>query len=120
MNRKDSRKSSVVYSDDIAYIKSIILGSVTENIIKKIILFGSYAHGRPSKNSDIDICVIITDNKNSRTAYLKIALALFDRKITPADLLVYREKDFIFGIQKNENGIESVINSSGKVLYAQE
>jgi hypothetical protein len=51
--------------------------------------------------------------------YLQLALALFNKKIIPADLLVYREKDFIYGIKKNINGIESVIDSSGKVLYVQ-
>ena len=114
------KKSAFTYSDNITHIKSIILGSVPENIIKKIVLFGSYAYGEANKNSDIDLCVIIADKKNSRDAYLKIALALFNYKITPADLLVYREKDFVYGMQKNHKGIESVINSNGKVLYAQE
>jgi predicted nucleotidyltransferase len=114
-----SRKTTVSYLDDIPFIVSTILSSVTNNIIKKIIIFGSYAYEGQSKDSDIDICVIITNNKNSRTVYLNIALALFYNKITPADLLVYREKDFTYGIQKNKNGIESVIDSSGKVLYVQ-
>jgi hypothetical protein len=35
----------------------------------------------------------------------------------PVDLLVYKEKDFVIGINKNERGIESVINTKGKVLY---
>ena len=116
----NSKKKSVLFSHDIVHIKTTILGSVTENIIKKIILFGSYAYGKPNKNSDIDLCVIVADQKNSRDAYFNIALALFNRKITLTDLLVYKEKDFTSGIQKNERGIESVINSSGKVLYAQD
>ena len=117
---KNSGKSVGSFSNDIVHIKSTILGSVTGDIIKKIILFGSYAYGKPNKNSDIDLCVIVTDQKNSRDVYLNIALALFNHKITLTDLLVYREKDFTSGIQKNERGIESIINSSGKVLYAQD
>ena len=117
---KKSGKSAGLLSNDIVHIKAAILGSVTGDIIKKIILFGSYAYGKPNKNSDIDLCVIVADQKNSRDAYLNIALALFNHKITLTDLLVYREKDFASGIQKNGRGIESVINSSGKVLYVQD
>ena len=113
-----SKKTTVPFTDDIMHIKSFILESLSGDIIKKIILFGSHANGKPNKNSDIDLCVIIENKRNSRDAYLKIALALFNNKITSTDLLVYRENDFSTGIKKNEKGIESVINSSGKVLYA--
>ncbi|MDR3019859.1 MAG: nucleotidyltransferase domain-containing protein [Treponema sp.] len=115
---KVSKKKTPSYSSDMAFVISTILESVADNYIKKIILFGSYAYGKPGKNSDIDICIIIADKINSRDIYLKIALALFNKKIISTDLLVYREKDFITGIQKNEKGIESVINSNGRVLYA--
>lgn len=41
-------------------------------LIKKVILFGSYAKGKPHKWSDIDICVISPQFKNawSATGYL--------------------------------------------------
>ena len=116
----DIIKNKKITHDNAAFITSTILGSVAENVIKKIILFGSYANGKPNRNSDIDLCIIIANKRNSRAVYLKIALALFNRKIIPVDLLVYREKDFNIGIRKNERGIESVISSEGKVLYAQE
>ena len=112
-----TEKPTVPFTEDIMHIKSFILESLSGDIIKKIILFGSHAYGMPNKNSDIDLCVIIEDKRNSRDAYLKIALALFNHKITSTDLLVYRENDFSTGIKKNEKGIESVINSSGRVLY---
>jgi hypothetical protein len=48
---------------------------------------------------------------------MKMALALFDNKIMPVDLLVYNENNFLNGIKKNDKGVESVINSRGKVLY---
>jgi predicted nucleotidyltransferase len=101
----------------MAFITSIILDSVDEKAIKKIILFGSYAYGKPRKNSDIDICVIVPNTRKSRRLYLKIAIALFKNKIMPVDLLVYNEKNFNMGIKTNERGIESVINAKGKTLY---
>jgi hypothetical protein len=46
-----------------------------------------------------------------------MAVALFDHNIMPVDLLVYKEKNFVNGIKKNDKGVESVINSRGKTLY---
>jgi predicted nucleotidyltransferase len=111
------KKPSVPFADKISFITSTILESTDKKAIKKIILFGSYAYGKPNKQSDIDICVIVPNRRKSRSVYLKLAMALFEHKITPVDLLVYTEKDFIFGIKKNEQGIESVINAKGRVLY---
>jgi predicted nucleotidyltransferase len=113
------KKSFAPFADKIPFIASIILGSVDKEAIKKIILFGSYAYGKPTKHSDIDICVIVPNRRKSRSIYVKLAMALFKNKIMPVDLLVYKEKDFIVGIKENERGIESVINAEGRVLYGQ-
>ena len=40
--------------------------------IKKIILFGSYAKGNYTENSDIDVCVIAENIENDYLALLKI------------------------------------------------
>ncbi|MBT3169351.1 MAG: nucleotidyltransferase domain-containing protein [Candidatus Cloacimonetes bacterium] len=40
--------------------------------IKKIILFGSYAKGNYTENSDIDVCVIAENVENGYLALLKI------------------------------------------------
>ena len=42
-------------TDDIA--KKIVQNLKSLNPIK-IILFGSYAYGKPTQNSDLDICII--------------------------------------------------------------
>jgi predicted nucleotidyltransferase len=115
--RSSFKKSSVLFAGKIPFITSLIRESVDQGVIKKIYLFGSYAYGEPNEDSDIDLCVIISNRRNDTKAYLKIALALFDHKIMPVDLLVYKEKNFIIGIKKNEQGVESVINAKGKVLY---
>jgi hypothetical protein len=56
---------------------------VDKKAIKKIILFGSYAYGKPHKHSDIAICVIVPNSRKSRSVYLKLAMALFENKIMP-------------------------------------
>jgi predicted nucleotidyltransferase len=90
---------------------------VEPGTIKKIYLFGSYAYGRPTRKSDIDLCVIIGNKLvRSRTNInLKIALSLFDNKIIPADVLVYTEKQFYE--TKNPNGIKNTIRTKGNILY---
>ena len=105
------------FADKIPLIRSLILDSVKPGTIKKIYLFGSYAYGKPTKKSDIDLCVIIGNKLvRSRTDInLKIALSLFDNKIIPADVSVYTEKEFYDII--NPNSVENTIINKGKLLY---
>jgi len=109
------RKCAAPFADKIPFIRSLILDSVKPGTIKKIYLFGSYAYGKPTKKSDIDLCVVIRNNLHDSKAYLKIALSLFDNDIMPVDLLVYREKQF-YDI-KNPKGLKNTILTKGKVLY---
>jgi len=109
------KRAAAPFADKIPFIRSLILDSVKPGTIKKIYLFGSYAYGRPTKKSDIDLCVIIRNNLNKSNVYRKIALSLYDNDIIPADILVYREK-FFYDIQ-NPNGIKNTILTKGIVLY---
>ena len=109
------KRASPPFADKIPFIRSLILDSVEPGTIKKIYLFGSYAYGKPTKRSDIDICVIIGNNLDRSGTYLKIARNLFLNDIIPAEVLVYNEK--IFFNVKNPNGIENTILTKGKVLY---
>jgi predicted nucleotidyltransferase len=111
------KKATAPFANKISFVTSLLLGSVDQGVVKKIYLFGSYAYGEPDEDSDLDLCVIIDNRRNDTKAYLKMALALFDHKIMPVDLLVYKEKNFLNGIKKNDKGVESVINSRGKALY---
>ena len=110
-----NKRSVPQFADKIHFIRSLILNSVEPGSIKKIYLFGSYASGKPTKRSDIDLCVIIRNELNKSDIYQKIALSLFDNDIIPADILVYREKYF-YDI-KNPNGIKNTIITKGKILY---
>ena len=109
------KRAAAPFADKIPFIRSLILDSVKPGTIKKIYLFGSYAYGKPTKRSDLDLCVVIRNNLHKSNAYLKIALSLFDNDIIPVDLLVYREKQF-YDI-KNPNGLKNTILTKGKVLY---
>jgi len=103
------------FVDKIPLIRTLILESVKPGTIKKIYLFGSYAYGKPTEDSDIDLCVIIRNNLDRSKIYLEIARNLFLNDIIPADILVYKEE--IFYDIKNPNGIENTILTKGKILY---
>ena len=122
VRRKNTPKAPTVkkraappFTDKIPFIRSLILDSVKPGTIKKIYLFGSYAYGKPTKKSDIDLCVVIRNNLDRSSTYLKIARNLFLNNIIPAEVLVYNEE--IFYNVKNPNGIENTILTKGKVLY---
>jgi predicted nucleotidyltransferase len=109
------KRAAPPFADKIPLIRSLILDSVKPGTIKKIYLFGSYAYGKPTKKSDVDLCVIIGNNLDRSGTYLKIARNLFLNNIIPAEVLVYNEE--IFYNVKNPNGIENTILAKGKVLY---
>lgn len=111
----DQKQIMPALSKKISFICSLILDSVEPGIIKKIYLFGSYAYGRPNKKSDIDICIIISDNQDDVKTYMRIAHNLYDNDIIPADILLYKENEFI-NFSKTD-GIENLIFTKGKILY---
>ena len=124
VNKSNNAKSPITpkqaglpFSEKMPFIRSLILDSVTPGSIKRIYLFGSYAYGRPTMKSDVDLCIIINDKLlDSKTDIkFKIALSLFDNKIIPADVLVYTEKQF--NDIKNPNGIKKTIQTKGQILY---
>ena len=109
------KRNAVPFTDKIPFIRSLILDSVEPGAVKKIYLFGSYAYGMPTKDSDIDICVVIRNDLNRSDVSKKIALSLFNNDIVPVDLMIYREE--IFYDISNPNGIENTILTKGKILY---
>lgn len=62
---------------------------------KKIFLFGSYAYGQPSNDSDLDICIIIDlDNKRKIDMVRDIRRELSSLFKSPLDILLYEESEF--------------------------
>ena len=109
------KRTALPFADKIPSIRSLILDSVEPGAIKKIYLFGSYAYGKPTSKSDIDLCVVIGNELERADISLKLARSLYDHGIMPVDLMVYKEKNF-FNIT-NPNGIENTIIKNGKLLY---
>jgi predicted nucleotidyltransferase len=102
-----------VFADTLDNIKESILKFVPA---KSIYLFGSYAYGNPTEESDIDIYVVTPDDTNNFSElYAKIVGDLGDKKIFFIDLLLGRETSF--NTRKEKNIFEKTICQKGKLLY---
>lgn len=60
---------------------------------KKIILFGSYVHGEPSEDSDLDFLVVEKELKSRRMEMVRLRDVLSPLRI-PVDVLVISEKTY--------------------------
>jgi len=81
---------------------------------KKIILFGTYAYGEPSPESDVDLLIIVNANKPTWELSAKISL-LLDHAF-PFDIIVKTTQEIEDRLSIGDFFIEDIINK-GKVLY---
>lgn len=91
--------------------------------VNKVILFGSYAKGTHSNESDIDLLVVTNDNfvfesfAQKMEVKLKIANALISlRKRADIDLIVHTKPMFDQFLKLN-GSFKKEIMSSGAVIY---
>ncbi len=82
----------------------------------KIILFGSYAYGKPHEESDVDLLVIMrTRNAIDQSIRIKTAF----KRLFSLDLIVRTPWQIERGL-KDDNWFLREIIAKGKVLYEQE
>ncbi|GBU20521.1 hypothetical protein R80B4_00399 [Fibrobacteres bacterium R8-0-B4] len=86
-------------------------------IVSRILLFGSYARGEETPDSDIDLCVI-TPVQDRRPIDITIDLRqkIYDLRETPLDLLTRTQEDFTYRAAY-VGSLEHVIAREGVVLY---
>ncbi len=87
----------------IDVVKAVRVRIENELDIKKMLLFGSYAKGNFSENSDIDLCIVVANVENEFLAALKIAPKIVDIDTRIEPIVVseqeYNERD-VFGVLK--------------------
>jgi len=81
---------------------------------EKIILFGSYAYGKPTLQSDVDLLIIVDTNESTLKLSSEIALSL--EHSFPLDIIVKTPGQIKSRLQKGDFFIEDIINL-GKVIY---
>jgi len=82
---------------------------------EKIILFGSFAYGKPNKNSDLDL-LIIKNTKSSRVKRIKDVLMKVDSDL-PLEPLVYTPKELACRIKLGGDFFIEEVIRKGKIIY---
>lgn len=98
-------------------IKTISQKIVREFKPEKIILFGSYAWGKPRPDSDLDL-FIIKDSTDKRIERARKARSAIWGIGVPVDILVYTPQEIQRRVEKGDFFVKDII-TKGKVLYAQ-
>ncbi|MBI5327700.1 MAG: nucleotidyltransferase domain-containing protein [Deltaproteobacteria bacterium] len=87
---------------------------------EKIILFGSYAYGKPNENSDVDIVVIKKGLVNTPSIERSVAIRRIlaeENRFLPLTPLVYTPEEIDNRLSLGDDFIIEVLER-GKVLYA--
>jgi predicted nucleotidyltransferase len=86
---------------------------------EKIILFGSYAYGKPTPDSDVDLLVIMRTKASHKERYLAVARLLRPRQF-PIDIVVKTPDEIDQALKNQGNFFIREILAKGKVLYERE
>ena len=96
-------------------IRSIAKRIAEKFDVEKIILFGSYAYGKPATTSDIDLCVVMETKDRPFAKSLEILQALSPLQFG-IDIVVRNEKDFKRRIPQGDVFLEDIWNR-GIILF---
>ena len=95
-------------------IRRVCLQIAREFRTRKIILFGSYAYGRPSPDSDVDLLVIMPHKGRATDQAAEINSCLEHR--FPIDVIVRSPRDVQQRLKWNDYFLHEV-TQKGVVLY---
>lgn len=82
---------------------------------QKIILFGSYAWGKPTEDSDIDLFLIMESNLRRDERAVQIS-DLFSYRLFPLDVIVYTPEEVELSLKRGSPFTREIL-TKGKVLY---
>lgn len=100
---------------DRAVIRMFCNRVVKEFHPEKIILFGSYAYGRPTADSDVDLLVILPRTRQ-RGERMSVRIRHAIPRSFPLDLLVRTPSEVSKGLRWGDNFLQEVV-AKGKVMY---
>lgn len=103
-------------------VKELNLDEITKRLIDlyqpmEIFLYGSHAWGAPSKDSDIDLCIVLKDSDKSQADRIRDGLRALEGIRIPIDLLVLTENEIEDRKEHPSTLIFKIIHQ-GKKLYA--
>lgn len=105
-------------------ISESLIQQITEKIVwecrpHKIILFGSWAWGKPKQDSDLDLLVIMdSDVARPDIRAMQVKRLLYDFHC-PMDLLVYTPEEIEVCLQRGNLFIREILEE-GRLLYVRQ
>ena len=85
---------------------------------EKIVLFGSYAYGKPTKNSDIDLLIIKESNKRRIDRFCEVRKIIRDIKGISIQPVVLTKDELNERIKIGDDFIKEIL-AEGKVLHGE-
>lgn len=82
---------------------------------ERIILFGSYAYGNPTPDSDVDLLVVMKTRAASAERSWAVSRLLIPRPF-PVDILVKTPREIVRALSARDFFIDEIV-SYGRVLY---
>ena len=82
---------------------------------EKLVLFGSYAYGTPTPDSDVDLFVVMNTTASRLERYLAVS-RLLDPRPFPVDIIVRTPGEITDALTKGDIIIGEIL-SLGQVLY---
>jgi predicted nucleotidyltransferase len=96
-------------------IRAVVKQIANKFYPEQIILFGSYAYGKPKPESDVDLLVVMETPLRERQQRLEISRALSPRPF-PLDVVVRTPKQLKERITLGDSFLRE-ITAQGKVIY---
>ena len=81
----------------------------------RIILFGSYAYGTPTQDSDVDLLVVMNTTASSKERSWAVSQLLMPRPF-PVDILVRTPREIKQALDQRDFFIHEIL-TQGRVLY---
>jgi len=103
-----------VIKAELDKLKDLIINTIP---VEQIYLFGSYAYGKPHKDSDLDLYVVLKDGLPMRDldAGLQISFAIARKKSMPVDIIAKNKRDFVSRL--DDVTLERKVRQEGILIY---
>jgi len=100
-----------------AELDRIVEALVETGIVSKIILFGSHARGDATPDSDIDLCVLTSEEDRHPIDLMQFfRRKLWGVKKMPLDLLAYNQ-DHFYNSAERSSSFEHEVVKDGVLIY---
>lgn len=100
---------------DLSLVRKVVRQIVAGFRPDKIVLFGSHAYGRPGRDSDVDLLVVMESKKRPVDRAIEVSKSLRFYPF-PMDILVRTPREVRHRLRMGDYFYEEILKK-GKVLY---